>query len=38
MDRANPAFLRFVHDGIDIQILGGDDLDLLIRIAKSMLA
>jgi hypothetical protein len=37
VDRANPAFLRFVVDGLDVQLSGGDDLDLLVDIARSLL-
>ena len=36
LEAANPAFLRFVYKDLDVQISGGDDLDLLIEIAKSM--
>jgi len=35
--RDNAAFLRFVVDGIDVQISGGESLDDLILIADSML-
>jgi hypothetical protein len=35
---ANPAFLRFVLDGTEIQIAGGDDLDALVQIAESLIA
>jgi hypothetical protein len=37
-DRANPAFLRFELDGTDIQISGGDHLEDLLEIAKSLIA
>jgi len=37
-ERANPAFLKFVFNGVEVQISGGEDLQLLIEIAKSMMA
>jgi hypothetical protein len=37
IERANPAFLRFVYKGLDIQISGGDDLKALVEIAQSMI-
>lgn len=37
-ERANPAFVRFVVDGIEVQLSGGEDLDLLLSIADSMVA
>ncbi|MEX0983935.1 MAG: hypothetical protein WD096_02675 [Actinomycetota bacterium] len=37
-DRANPAFVRFVVDGIEVQLSGGEDLELLIAVAESMVA
>ncbi len=36
MEGANPVFLRFVIDGIEVQVSGGEDLDLLIRIAETI--
>ncbi len=36
-DQANPAFVRFVVDGTEVQISGGDDLDLLEQIASSII-
>jgi hypothetical protein len=35
-ERANPAFIRFVIDGVDIQISGGESLDALRSIALSI--
>jgi hypothetical protein len=32
----NGAFLRFVLDGVEVQVFGGESLDLLIEIADSM--
>lgn len=37
-EQANPAFLRFVHRGIEYQISGGESVDLLIEIAKTIVA
>ncbi|MEX2203709.1 MAG: hypothetical protein WD965_06430 [Actinomycetota bacterium] len=37
IEGANPAFLRFVYEGLDIQISGGDDLNSLIDIATTMI-
>jgi hypothetical protein len=37
IEKSNPAFLRFVYRGLDIQISGGDDLKALIEIAESMI-
>lgn len=34
---ANPAFLRFVVDGTEIQVSGGEDLDVLLKIAQSII-
>lgn len=34
----NPAFLRFVLDGVEVQISGGDRLERLIAIARSIIA
>ncbi len=34
---ANPAFLKFVIDGVEVQISGGEDLGVLISIATSMI-
>lgn len=36
MDEANPAFLRFVFQGIEVEISGGEDVNMLIEIAKSI--
>jgi hypothetical protein len=36
-EEANPAFLRFVVDGINVEISGGESLQDLIDIANSML-
>jgi hypothetical protein len=36
LELANPAFVRFVVDGIEVQISGGEDLSLLLAIAESM--
>lgn len=36
IEGANPAFLRFVVDGIEVEVSGGEDLDLLIRIAETI--
>jgi hypothetical protein len=38
VDRANPAFLRFEIDGTDVQISGGESLDVLIEIGRSLIA
>lgn len=38
VEQANPAFLRFVYQGIDVQISGGDSLDLLVEVAKTIIA
>lgn len=35
--RINAAFLRFVVDGVEIQVSGGESLELLIEIAESTL-
>jgi hypothetical protein len=32
----NPAFLRLVLDDVEVQLFGGESLDLLIEIAESM--
>jgi hypothetical protein len=37
-DQANPAYLRFVYEGLEIQISGGDSLDLLIEVAETVVA
>jgi hypothetical protein len=34
--QANPAFLRLVINGIEVEVSGGDDLDSLIAIAESL--
>jgi hypothetical protein len=36
-EEANPAFLRFVLGGVEIQISGGENLTDLIQIAQSMI-
>jgi len=36
-DRANPAFLRFVLRGVDVQVSGGEDLDALVEVANSII-
>jgi len=36
-DRANPAFVRVVVDGVDVHISGGEDLDALIRITAGLI-
>lgn len=36
LDQRNPAFLRFVYEGIEFEISGGEDLNLLIEIAKTI--
>ena len=36
--QSNPAFLRFVLDGIEIQISGGDRVERLVAIARSIIA
>lgn len=38
IDQANPAYLRFVYEGLEVQISGGENLDLLIEIAQTMVA
>lgn len=38
IDQANPAYLRFVYKGLEVQISGGDSLDLLIEIAQTIVA
>jgi hypothetical protein len=38
VERANPAYLEIVIDGLEVEISGGDDLDVLIDIARSMIA
>lgn len=35
-ERDNPAFVRFVIQGVDISVHGGTDLDLVLRIAESL--
>lgn len=35
-ERSNPAFVRFVMNGIDFQISGGNDLEVLLDIARSI--
>ena len=37
-DKDNAAFLRFVVDGVEVQISGGESLDSLIGVAEQMLA
>jgi hypothetical protein len=37
-EQANPAFLRFVVDGVDIEISGGEKLDTLVEIAETMVS
>lgn len=36
-EAANPAFVKFVLDGVEIQISGGEDLGMLIEIAESLI-
>jgi hypothetical protein len=36
VQQANPAFLRMVIGGVEIQVSGGDDLNLITDIAQSM--
>ena len=33
----NPAFLRFVVEGVEIQMGGGEDLNLLLEIAETII-
>jgi hypothetical protein len=33
---ANPALIRFVMDGLDIQVSGGTDVELLKEIARTL--
>lgn len=35
-EQANPAFLKFVHQGIEIQLSGGESVQRLVEIAESM--
>jgi hypothetical protein len=37
IERANPALLRFVLDDVDVQLSGGDSLDVLVEIAHTMI-
>jgi hypothetical protein len=37
-EAANPAFVKFVLGGVEIQISGGEDLGMLIEIAESLIA
>ncbi len=37
-NRANAAFVRFDYRGVDVIISGGEDLDALIAVAKSMIS
>lgn len=37
-ERANPALVRFVLNGIEIQVSGGESLDTVIAIARSIFA
>lgn len=37
IERANPAFIRFVTSGVEIQISGGESLERLERIAASLI-
>jgi hypothetical protein len=37
-EAANPAFVKFVLGGVEIQISGGEDLGVLIEIAESLIA
>lgn len=36
-EAANPAFVKVVLDGVEIQISGGEDLGILIEIAESLI-
>ena len=38
IDQANPAYLRFVYKGLEVQISGGESLDLLLEIAQTIVA
>jgi hypothetical protein len=37
-DRSNAAFLRFVRGGVEIQLSGGESIDKLLDIAKTIVA
>jgi hypothetical protein len=37
VDQANPAYVEFMVDGVDIQVSGGTDFDALLAIAESMI-
>ena len=37
VERANPAYLEIVIDGLEVEISGGDDLDVLLDVARSMI-
>jgi hypothetical protein len=37
IEEANPAFVKFVVDGVEIQISGGEDVDLLLSMASAMI-
>jgi hypothetical protein len=37
IDEANPAFVRFELNGIEVQLSGGEDLDLLLDVADSLI-
>jgi hypothetical protein len=37
-EAANPAFVKFVLGGVEIQISGGEDLGMLVEIAESLIA
>ncbi len=38
VEGADPAFLWFVHDGIELKVAGGEDLDLLLEIARTIVS
>jgi len=37
-EQANPAILRFVVNGIEVQVSGGENLDTTMEIARSIIA
>lgn len=37
-DKINAAYLRFVQDGVEVQLSGGESLDLLVQIAEGMIS
>lgn len=36
VEEANPAFIRFVVRGVEVQVSGGEDLEQVVRIAEDL--